>query len=215
MRPERPDVPRLSWQTVRTAADRTREALLGSAGLPIDIDLAIENRGIRIIPSVAMRQTDLEAMLAPDLSTILVRHESLTDDVLWWRSRFSLAHELGHVVLHGELLRRHVDRVPPTVEEWIECMNVWHEEPGDWMEAQANEFAGRFLVPVDQLQRLFAPFESTLHDFLAALRAPGWDELTTHDRDMFRDRVAHKLHRAFELNQGVVAARLRKESLLP
>ena len=92
---------------------------------------------------------DMDAMLQPDCRGILV------DEAQYWaeksqnRIRFSLAHELGHVALHQKIMlpfRR------LTLKEWFDLHENKSDDNHRWFEWQASEFAGRPLVPLDELR---------------------------------------------------------------
>jgi Zn-dependent peptidase ImmA (M78 family) len=67
------------------------------------------------------------------------------------RRRFSLAHEIGHYVLHRDVAVLEVDvsiDVPPSGEDGGEVSA---------REREANLFAGDLLVPLDFLKKVFRP----------------------------------------------------------
>ena len=65
------------------------------------------------------------------------------------RSRFSLAHELGHKILHEEIYSQEQFDAP---EKFIEFQENMPEKDYGWLEYQANVFAGCLLVPTDNLK---------------------------------------------------------------
>ncbi len=67
------------------------------------------------------------------------------------RLRFSIAHELGHFFLH----RDHFEAAEiQTSEHLLEWLNLHDGKKYDF-EREANEFAGRILVPADVLRECF------------------------------------------------------------
>ena len=56
------------------------------------------------------------------------------------------AHELGHYYLHEHY------RSFKRIEDWIAFQNDVSSSDLNWFEAQADEFAGRLLVPLDMLK---------------------------------------------------------------
>ncbi len=67
------------------------------------------------------------------------------------RLRFSIAHELGHLFLHWDSFEAANIDSPDHLLEWL---NNHQGRKYDY-EREANEFAGRLLVPVDVLQECF------------------------------------------------------------
>jgi Zn-dependent peptidase ImmA (M78 family) len=65
------------------------------------------------------------------------------------RQRFTLAHELGHHVLHKEYLSENVH-----VDTAVLARNARSSEGVDSKEVQANAFAAELLMPQAQLRRL-------------------------------------------------------------
>lgn len=67
------------------------------------------------------------------------------------RLRFSIAHELGHLFLHRELFEA---AAITTNEHFLDWLNEHNGRKYDF-EREANEFAGRLLVPVELLRECF------------------------------------------------------------
>lgn len=112
--------------------------------------------GIVIRCNFGTPQIDAISRWVPGLPPLFFINESLAVD----RERMSLCHELGHLIMHAV--------------------------PNDQMEAEANEFAGAFLIPEDDI----APhWGKVTIDRLAALK-PYW-----------RVSMAALLYRATELKK--------------
>ena len=67
------------------------------------------------------------------------------------RLRFSIAHELGHFYLHRELFAAAAITTNDHLLDWLNDHNGRKYE----IEREANEFAGRLLVPVEILRECF------------------------------------------------------------
>jgi Zn-dependent peptidase ImmA (M78 family) len=67
------------------------------------------------------------------------------------RARFTLAHEVGHIVLHKDFID--AQNFKEEAEWRTFVLNDLHRDP---MEVQANIFAAYFLMPSDHLEREFA-----------------------------------------------------------
>ncbi|MFA5249034.1 MAG: ImmA/IrrE family metallo-endopeptidase [Candidatus Paceibacterota bacterium] len=91
---------------------------------------------------------DTDALITSDWSSIYVDHGRYWDERYKNRLRFSLAHEIGHFVLHKQVYN---DFEIESVEHFYEFME---KIPGDkygYLETQANKFANYLLVPRKEL----------------------------------------------------------------
>lgn len=115
--------------------------------IPVPIEEIIEVKlKIRIIPTPGLRPDyGIDALALHDFSQINIDDWQFNYNEN--RTRFSLAHELGHFVLH----KHYVDSLTfNSKEEWIEfILNDLHREP---LETQANMFASYLLLPTDDLK---------------------------------------------------------------
>ncbi|MEM7452852.1 MAG: ImmA/IrrE family metallo-endopeptidase [Planctomycetota bacterium] len=69
------------------------------------------------------------------------------------RYRFSIAHELSHVVLHSEFIQNADFQ---SVDEWKQYIESGiTEKEYSWLEWQADMLAGMMLVPLPELQSRF------------------------------------------------------------
>lgn len=77
------------------------------------------------------------------------------------RKRFTAAHELGHFLIHRDLLKqhKHLDRL------YGEAANRDTSRPLDYQhEVQANNFAASLLMPKQTIEREIAAGTDTIHD---------------------------------------------------
>jgi len=87
---------------------------------------------------------EVDASLDHNLKIMFV-DEDLYDSDNQNRIRFSMAHELGHYFLHKQII---IENQPNYKNFFLELK----EEDHNMIERQADEFAGRFLVPKNLLQ---------------------------------------------------------------
>jgi hypothetical protein len=89
------------WQE----ADRLRAEHLAGCLLPVHIlDLAEFDLGLDLVPVDGLREElDIDALLMGDLSSILLDKRSFMSPRLEYRLRFSVAHEIGHLILHRDI----------------------------------------------------------------------------------------------------------------
>lgn len=114
--------------------------------LPIPIEEILEALEIDIIPYEGLLTNhNIDAFLSRDLKGIHIdRQVYMTTEN---RARFSLAHETGHLVLHGDYIE---SLEIGGIEEWkSEVLNRGKEH--EFLEAQANLFAGYLLMPSNLL----------------------------------------------------------------
>lgn len=192
---------------LRELAEQRRQEYWPEGTLPINTAEIVELRlGFDVEPVPGLLSVlDMDAYLKTDLSGIVVDQDCYMQDRFANRLRFSLAHELGHYFLHRDIYSSLSLNTP---EEWKEfILNVPEAEYGNF-EWQANEFAGRFLVPYDQLN--FKVGES-----LEMIRQ--WDliEYLQQDPDAVLSRVSPFLRKTFGVSEQVIALRVRRENLWP
>lgn len=188
-------------------ADEARGDLWPDGSLPVDVEGIIEFRLRLDIQPVHLlsTKTDMEAYLKGDLSGIVVDYDLYMLDRFRNRMRFSFAHELGHFFLHKEIYER---LGFSTAEEWKEfLLNILGREYGNF-EYQANEFAGRLLVPRD---RLIAEIEAVC-DTIKEKKLV--DYLKT-DPGAVLSRVSTALCKPFGVSPEVIIRRVEREELWP
>lgn len=192
---------------LRKVADQIREEYWPEDILPIDTTKIIELRlKLEVEPKFdLLSASDMDAYLKTDLSGIVVDHDCYMQDKFANRLRFSLAHELGHYFLHKDVY----SGLPlVSIEDWKDfTLNVPEAEYGNF-EWQANEFAGRFLVPYDKLK-------SKVEESLEMIRKLGLIEHLHQDPDAILSRVSPFLRKTFGVSEQVIELRVKREDLWP
>lgn len=115
------------------------------------------------------------------------------------RLRFTVAHELAHYFLHRDL---------PKTEDFSSLANFgqWATSYGGEkykIEQEANEFAGRLLVPEKRLRAYFDSFAAKIESDLPNFIRSG------QIRYNFSEKIASK----FGVNPQVIEVRLDRESI--
>jgi len=151
-----------------------------------------------------LSELDVDAYLKTDLSGIVVDHECYMNDKFLNRLRFSMAHELGHYFLHREI---YSVLSLSSLEDWKEFIQNVPETEYEAFEYQANEFAGRFLVPHEKLK-------SAIMDSIEMIRRSGIEHMLS-DSDMVLSRISPFLRRIFGVSEQVIEIRVRREKLWP
>lgn len=147
--------PRLTKTAIQKAVDEFKATYSKRTGvLPINVedlvefDLKLELRPVAGI----MDACGTDALLLSNRKTIVVDLQEFEHNNLRDRLRFSIAHEIGHFILHKEVYK---GVSFTSVDQWIDFMEGIPEDTYEWLEWQANEFAGRLLVPGTRLRSLF------------------------------------------------------------
>lgn len=204
MDPKTFKAPFIDKQQCWHAADSFRTQYWNS-DIPVDVleiaefELDLE---IRTISSLR-EECDVDALLLGDWKTLIVDQREFMEDRFHNKLRFSVAHEIGHFVLHRETF----DKIPRgTADEWIAFMQEMPDKEYGFLEFHANEFAGRLLVPYTELQ---VQFEKSLKQ--------------VEDNGMSRTQLteAHlaylctPLAKHFAVSAEVIEKRLNRERLWP
>jgi hypothetical protein len=166
---------------LRKTADQIRQKYWPEDILPIDTAKIVEIRlKIEVEPMFGLLSAlDMDAYLRTDLSGIVVDQDCYMQDKFANRLRFSLAHELGHYVLHKDV---YGGLNITSIVDWKDFILNVPESEYENFEWQANEFAGRFLVPYDNLKY-------KVEESLEMIRKSGLTEYLQQDPDAVLSRV--------------------------
>ncbi len=198
----RNSLPRYTTEQIRQKADGFRSNYFSSSSIPLDIISIVEfDLGIDIRPEKGLReQGDTDALLAANLDVIYVDQDRYMDRRYDNRLRFSLAHELGHRVLHGDYLKGRIKSIELVYQFYASVT----EEEYSFFEWHANEFAGRLLVPskdlIDETQKL-------IDQNLDALLKLGVD------LGVVFEQISPRLAPLFGVSDEVIQKRLTKEKV--
>lgn len=150
----------MKYRQYQEARDKSWETLLDCdiQELPVDIKAVCQQFGFlcytyaegkTILEQIKLldhtKETDGFTVYMKDTRNYLIFYNQ---ECCYERQRFTIAHELGHILL------KHTMKLFEGVE-----YTVINREPsvqGDWMEQQANVFASRFLAPACVLHALKA-----------------------------------------------------------
>lgn len=195
------EVPYLSYERLKELAENVLEQSSYSDSFPVDIEMIVEDDfEMDIIPIRGLKTSyDIDAFISKDLQTITVDETVLESRRN--RYRFSLAHELGHRVLHEDILSS-IDF--ETTAQWKECINSIPTREYGFLEYQANTFANAILIPSSQLHSRFA-------DAIEQIRAAGMDP--KQQADTCLDYVATGLGKQFCVSAEAMTIRIEKEAM--
>lgn len=141
-------IPFFKNDELKQKAEDFRNKYWGDAA-PVDIEQIIEfNLRVNIVPVPGLyRKCNADALISSDWRTIYVDNDNYSDDRCYNRLRFSLAHEIGHFVLHQDL---YASFNIGSVDDFYSVIEKIGREYGI-MEGHANRFANFLLVPRDRL----------------------------------------------------------------
>jgi len=203
-------------QQIGDIAERFRGEHPEFSAIPVDIEQIIElDLEIDIIPIPGLKQLpkkrdlDIDAFISPDFSSITVDQGIMMK--VRPRYRFSLAHEIGHMVLHQEFYGKFEFG---DSEEFIQVFARIPHRLWKPFEKQANEFAGRLLVPQDELARNY-PLAEDFAEYRVLEEFPGMD---SDFRDVYTDSIRRVtiqfLADRFDVSSSAMEVRLRKDGFI-
>jgi Zn-dependent peptidase ImmA (M78 family) len=188
-------------------AEGVRNRYWPAGKLPVDVEAIVEFKlKVDIEPEHnLMQKTDMEAYLRSDLTGIIVDHDHYMDEKFASRMRFSFAHELGHFFLHKDY---YATVVFDSAEEWKEILLSLPDTDYRYFEYQANEFAGRLLVPREDL----------IHEIgnaLELLKRNNMLEYIKSDPYAVLSGITTRIAKVFGVSSDVIERRVDREKLWP
>ena len=165
--------------------------------IPVPIESIIEcNLDISIVPRKGLLQDEqIDAFLSHDFTTIYIDQDHYMNKTN--RSRFTLAHEIGHYVMHKSI----VESIK-TIQHWKSF--ILGEGTGRAIyESQANNFADCLLMPQPEIMVAYQELESIALQFLkAGIKMP--------DQKMLISYIATQIAKKFEVSEKAAEIRLSK-----
>jgi hypothetical protein len=189
-------ISRLSYEDLRGIADRflAEHGALGVMLVPIE-EIVEFGLGISIVPIPGLHAGhDIDGFLSADMSEISVDLYVLESRPA--RYRFTLAHEAGHVVLHGDALRV---VTPTSIRDWKQFVRELPEPHRSWLEWQAYAFAGLALVQQHPLARAYQAAEQAADE-------AGFD--LDGNLEIAKDYMATSIAKVFGVSSAVIEKRL-------
>ena len=142
-------IPYRSYSEIEQEASTFLEDHWGGQ-FPVEVDEICDDLGIGIIYIPGLkRQFGLDSYATSDFKTIVLDEKTALENEN--RYRFSIAHELGHIILHKEYYPSNIN----DVETYLRYAPGYINGPA---ENQANMFAGVLLVPTADLRKSLMEF---------------------------------------------------------
>jgi len=140
-------VPYISYGKIEEKVSQFRKKFWDQS-IPVDIEeIADLQLGLFIIPIPEFRnKTGACAFISSDSKSIYVDKEVFENERYIKTLRFSLAHEIGHLILHKTI---YTGFGVNNLEKYYKMLKDIPEEQYRFLESQANKFANCLLVPKD------------------------------------------------------------------
>src|SRR3990167_6775862 len=138
----------LSYKRIGEIADQFRTNYHPRNSLPIPIEeIAEQKLNLKIHEQINLKKDyDVDGFLISDLTTIFIDFNLYMN--FENRTRFTIAHEIGHFILHGDLFKSlNINSIDDLNSL---AVKITDEEHG-WLEYQAYSFASHVLVPTQLL----------------------------------------------------------------
>ena len=194
------DVPFISYDALKAAAARTLSASPYADRFPIAIEMIVERHfEMDVVPIRGLQNAfNVDAFISRDMATISVDEFVLENRLN--RYRFTLAHELGHRVLHREILQA---MEFDSIKDWKSQIAQFPEKEYGFLEYQANTFANCLLVPANELD---LRFDQAVQQIKAAQLDPA------EFPDECLDAICTTLGKQFEVSRNVIQNRLTNKN---
>lgn len=141
-------VQRLSYQKIGQLSDQFLKNYHPTLLLPIPIEEIAESKlNLKIIQEMNLKKEyDIDGFLTSDLTTIFIDFDLYLN--FENRARSTIAHEIGHLVLHRKMFK---ELNINSVDKLNELSIKMTDDEYRWLEYQAYSFASQVLVPKELL----------------------------------------------------------------
>jgi Zn-dependent peptidase ImmA (M78 family) len=202
-------VPFLSDADIKDAAAKFAAKYDDDSNFIFPIEEIIELKlRMNIIPVPNLRKNfDIDACTTGDFSEIIIDRELA--DVYENRYRFSLSHEIGHLVLHNNIFK---EINFSSIDGWISFYKSVDLYEYDKLETQGNKFANFLLLPEKKLK---IKFEEALLSVSSLIDDAKRNGLNRHlYLDYALDRIISEISKTFLVSKEAIQHRLRNENEL-
>ena len=197
----------LSYRQIgKISADLLNTHNLGEK-IPIDIEKLLDNIfQINIITFHDLYKVfDINAFTSSDLEKIYI--DEYLHSNLELQYRFTLAHELGHIILHKIFYEQFKIK---DIDSYINFLSNIDDKEYGYLEYQANCFAGYFLVPSNHLEEQFKKHLKNTLSFITkrfkGVKRKDYLEITTII-------IAKKMSPVFNVHYKPIQIRIYKNGL--
>ena len=160
------NIPAINWLTNRQIREQAEQILKthhSIRSLPIPVDTIVDAKlGFDIVPLPELeKHFNWDAFLAIGSNEIYMDAFIYENSNYETRFRFTLAHELGHAVIHREVFEAVNICSLDDYKDFDTSLKQWQKHR---MDSEANEFAAYLLVPDDSLAASWAVIEPALRE---------------------------------------------------
>lgn len=172
--------------------------------VPLDVELIVEaDLRLELRPEANLfKRTEMDALLTSNRKTIMVDLDRFTKKNLQSRLRFTIAHEIGHYVLHEAIYK---DVKFGSVEDWLDFFENFPQIEYRKLEWHCDEFAGRLLIHRNLLRK---KFEETR----AKLKGTEWEKVDPLPVYVV-EAMATEIAKFFGVSEVPVIIRLESEGI--
>lgn len=148
---------KIEFRPLSEIRSETLKLLSKRGKIPVDVEAIAEfDLKISLTPMpFKSRLSGCEGFLSGNLDEIIYYEHSDNEP----RTRFTIAHELGHLVLHSNIIQQ---LNVSSLEDWREMIPNLPNDSWTRAETQANMFAAHLLVPLDALMEEMNHFRDQL-----------------------------------------------------
>ncbi|MBM4044478.1 MAG: ImmA/IrrE family metallo-endopeptidase [Planctomycetes bacterium] len=203
------DIPWLSESAIRKRAAAFLAEAHPAGDIPVPIESIVERAGVDIVPIPGLHTNyDVDGFTSGDGQTIYV--DARVSEEVETRYRFTLAHEMGHIILHQSLLNQTRTQFS-SLAAWVEFLRHIPEPLRGRAEWQAYAFAGLILVPTNYLIAEHSNVLPQIKELLTQAVAQGAS--IAEAKGFAWDELAARLAGPFLVSRDVVLKRLQSEGL--
>lgn len=195
---------KLSFEYIRNKAEEFRSQYVkppDKVPVPIieivELDLQIESIPI---PNL-LKTIDVDGFLSNDSKSLYVDSDIYMDERNLNRLRFTYAHEIGHFILHQDIIKKCNFR---NEEEWLHFREDMSEDDLFIFEQQAYEFAGRLLVPLNSLNVELQKVTDKIELFKS---------IYPDNNISLYESISRFICKKFAVSDGVILRRLKNEKI--
>jgi len=196
--------PYLPYDQIRLIAQKFLDKFHPKGDIPVAIENIIEFKlNIDIVPLPGLQdRIEVEGFISGDLKRIYVDQKVM--EKYPHRYRFTLAHEVGHLLLHKKLFKK---AKFDSVDEWKDFVRCIDPREYSFFELHAYDFAGLILVPTLELRK---GFEYAIDLY----RSEGYDPRELVENEMAINYISTWVAKKFDVSSYVIKKRLKREGLI-
>lgn len=179
--------------------------------IPVPIEEIIEfDFNIDIIPLPGIKKLcDVDGFISNDFTAIYV--DQFVYENNQYRYRFTLAHEIGHLIMHKEKLSEIKLDQNDVINSWIYFNNELSNADHSKLEYQGYTFGGLALVPPKNLLNEFSPALSQVNQLITDAKTK--EIARKYYLEYAIDNISTTLSPIFDVSTDVMTRRIRFDGL--